>query len=105
MRKTDFARLRDWSGDLLRRYERGELRVGKYDDGPIGVRVPAREIPAWLTVPNVSIHKGESGRAECVMLDWDHYGLLVGPTNYAPTFQPWYITNLMSGIFAYHVEK
>jgi hypothetical protein len=67
LRKPEFASIRDWGAELPRRYEKGELRVGKHDDGPDGVAVPYREVPGWLKAPNVYIHKAPSGRPECVV--------------------------------------
>jgi hypothetical protein len=96
------ASLRDWSAELVRRYERGGLRVGKYDDGPTGVAIPYQEVPGWLKAPHAYIHKDPFGRPECVVLDWYHYGLVIGSTNQPTTFRAWYTTNLGAGIVAYH---
>lgn len=73
-----------------------------------------RELPAWLEtavqaihlpMPRVYVRHNQSGRAEALLFDWAHYGLIVGPSNYMPAFQAWYITNAAPGIYAYHTQK
>jgi hypothetical protein len=103
--------LQRWSTEVLARYRAGKLATNGPAQYPGNVRLASSEVPIWLQYawvgdpPQVSIRLTESGDAECVTVAWYLSGLLVGPTNYVQTWDPWYIVQAKPGIYAYHGMK
>ena len=111
--KKSLAPLQDWSVQTLARYRAGQLATtGKAAFGGYpSARLDPKEVPGWLRGawwgdhPEISVALNESNRPECIRVGWYLCGLLVGPTNYVTTAQPWYIVQVKPGIYAYSVEK
>ena len=111
--KRRLAPLQEWSVETLARFRAGQVatngEAAYWSRGT--VRLAASEVPSWLSGawsgghPEVSVRLSESGEAECITVGWYLYGLLVGPTNYSATVQPWYIVQPKPGIYAYHDYK
>lgn len=106
LRGPDFARLQMWSTEMLERYGKGQVKLvrdssDQLDSSEIPDWLEAAFRSAWLMSPRVWIHLGSTGRAECLLMDGPHYGLLVGDTNFTATFKAWYLTNAAPGIYVY----
>ncbi|MGZ4973956.1 MAG: hypothetical protein ACXWDN_14440, partial [Limisphaerales bacterium] len=95
--KRRLASLQDWSVQTLARYQAGQVATnGKAAYWSKGtVRLASSEVPSWLSgawsgkSPEVSVRLSEAGEPECITIGWYLNGLLVGPTNYRATAQPW----------------
>jgi hypothetical protein len=102
------AGLQSWCVETMRHYDdnpSGEDFHKNHD----GIEVKAPAIPAWLREawprpPRIWIRERSPGRAECVVLNWSSYGLLIGPTNYitSPVSGYTYSTNAPPGIYGFY---
>jgi hypothetical protein len=105
--------LQEWSVQTLARYRKGELSTAEntVGGGSYAVKVSPEEIPSWLSgawrgdKPRVAIVLTESNEPESIIVGWYLCGLLIGPTNYVTSWQPWYIVQVKPGIYAYSLEK
>ncbi len=111
--KRRLASLQEWSVETLARFRAGQVATnGKAAYWSRGtVRLATSEVPSWLSGawpgehPEVSVRLSESGDPECITVGWYLHGLLVGPTNYRATVQPWYIVQAKPGVYAFHDYK
>jgi hypothetical protein len=111
--KKRLAPLQDWSVQTLARYRAGQLATKGRSSfvGPGAARLDPKEIPGWLNgawwgdPPQVSVLYGDTNKPGCISVAWYLCGLLVGPTNFTTDYQPFYITQVKPGIYAYSIEK
>lgn len=106
LRTPAFSNLQAWSLEALQRFQSGELKLEAQDsvkDSVLNQRVEGAVRTANnLSMPVFYIRRNQSGHAECLQIDWDAYGLLVGPSNYVAVFEAPYLTNAAPGIYAYY---
>jgi hypothetical protein len=126
------ARIQDWATHVLARYEAGKLDVkpkaeywaaGKESlsdkEIPDHIRNLWRERPTigvatmtadgWMIDPNqtnsVSPNGEATTRVHCVAFSWYLTGLLVGPPDFKPTWNPWYTREIIPGVYAFSGKK
>ncbi|MGO8837596.1 MAG: hypothetical protein ACLQAH_16485 [Limisphaerales bacterium] len=129
------ARIQRWAIGVLDRYEKGTLAtttnaeywaVGReklYDD-----EIPAFIENLWPKEPSIGIATMASSgpasnpigtnsmdftalsaaslhRTHCVAFSWYLTGILIGRADFRPTWKPWYIHEVMPGIYVFHGYK
>ena len=122
--------IQKWATGVLARYESGTLAtIPKAEYWAIGkerlaeAEVPARIRNLWWKKPSTGIatmtDEGRlldpartnttsltatgtpSTRGHCVAFSWCLTGVLVGPPDFRPTWNPWYIRRIIPGVYAY----
>jgi hypothetical protein len=128
------VRVQQWATEVLARYEKGKLETkpkaeywatGKeplsereipedirnlwWDKPSIGIATMTAN--GWLINPNdtnISFTISESDpttRVHCVAFSWYLTGVLVGPPNFRPTWNPWYTRQILPGVYAFSGMK
>lgn len=118
--------IQQWASEVLDRYEAGRLNTAT--NAPywaIGKqKLEAREVPGhigtlWRSAPSIgivtmtsdglvtdSVHTDPSWRlTHCVAFSWYLTGILVGRSDFRSAWNPWYIYEIMPGVYAYSGMK
>ena len=126
----DPVRIQRWATEVLARYDSGKLatkpKVPYWATGaeplaeneiPEHIRKLWRDKPSigiatmsangWLINPNDTntsalISESEpTNRVHCVAFSWYLTGVLVGPPDFKPTWNPWYSRRIIPGVYAF----
>jgi len=121
--------IQKWAMEALAKYEKGQLKTGsKAEDWAFGQTLAESEIPndirnlwpdkpsigivgitkdGWITNPaqtnadaNVSSN-ASAGETHCLAFSWYLSGMLVGSPDFKTTWNPWYIREIIPGVYAY----
>lgn len=128
------VRVQQWAAEVLARYEKGKLETNPEAEYWATGKEPLseREIPedirnlwrnkpsigiatmtenGWLINPNdtnisFSISENDATtRVHCVAFSWYLTGVLVGPPDFKPTWNPWYTRQIIPGVYAFSGMK
>jgi hypothetical protein len=128
------AQIQQWATGVLTRYENGKLAtIPKAKYWAVGQeRLADAEVPQhirnlWWDEPSIGIATMTQGgwninptltnitglisegvstqRVHCVAFSWYLTGILVGPPDFKSTWNPWYIRQIIPGVYAYSGMK